>query len=196
MRYRRIPFYNQIDMGLYPQYRHHRKPKESTLTKILSVIAVILLCIVILFGICKLTGICKEKFINNANSNDPKLQELKTLITPLFTDPNKVFTGRLESLNDRDILSEINLYVGRKSYTINKKNVYMCLKDEKGNYYDNNSLLHVLLHELSHVINQGIGHGDDFQETFNELIEWSVEKGVYNPNVPMVANYCPGPEEV
>jgi hypothetical protein len=192
MRYRRIPFYNQIDMGMY-QNRHHRKPKDSLLTKILSVIAVVLLLLFILFAFCKLTGLCKEKFINNNNSNDPKLQELKTLITPLFTDPNKKFTGRLESLNDRDLLSEINLYVGRKSYTINKKNVYMCLKDEKGNYYDNNSLLHVLLHELSHVINtSGIGHGADFQETFNQLIDWAVEKSVYDPTVPMVANYCPG----
>ena len=189
MRYRRLPFYNQIDMGIY-QFNHRRRKSDSTFTKILSVIAIILLCVVIIFGLCKLTGICKEKFINNSNSDDPKLQELRTIITPLFTDPNKIFTGRLESLNDRDILSEINIYVGRKSYTINKKNIYMCLKDEKGNYYNNMNLLFVLIHEISHCINNGIGHNLDFQETFDELLQWAVEKGVYDPSVPMIANYC------
>ena len=68
---------------------------------------------------------------------------------PLFPK-NEQYTGVLETLNDRDILSEISLRKGEKSFTINKTKIFICLKDKKDEYYNNNMLMYVLLHEISH----------------------------------------------
>jgi hypothetical protein len=199
MRNKSLPYYNYYSRyGSKPNIittGNRSKKNDSILTIIVSIIAVILLTGLILYGLCKITGICKEKFIKNDDSSDPKLAELKALVAPLF-NKDHYFTGKLEPLNHRDFMNEIQLYVGKKSYTINKKKTYMCLRDENGNYYDNNTLLYVLLHELTHSINTGsIGHDEQFQDTFDQLLAWAVENGVYDPSKPMITNYCPGPED-
>jgi hypothetical protein len=154
----------------------------STVRNILSIIAMISLCCVILY-------VLLNTFIEKYTQNEPKLVELKSIVTPLF-NRDRYFTGYLTPLNNRDILKETELYVGNKSYSINKKKIYMCLKDEKGQYYDNNSLVFVLLHEMSHCLNNEIGHGDKFQKIFDELLALATEKGIYDPNIPMIDNYC------
>jgi hypothetical protein len=182
--------------------------KTSQFQMILNIIGIVIVGLIIYFLCTQFNN--KEKFNNNNNketfidsiynmffkkkqyvSDDPKLLELKALVSKLFVK-DKVFTGKLESLNRRDIMNEIELYVGQKSYTINKKRVFMCIKDPNGNYYDTNSLIFVLVHELSHVINNTIGHDDSFQQTFDELLQRAIEKGIYSPNITMVPGYCPG----
>jgi len=128
------------------------------------------------------------------NDKDPKLDELKNKLKKLFDRKEKIgekWTGNLESLNQRkDILEQIKLYVGSKSYTINKTRIYMCLKDENGNYYDDNSLIFVLLHELAHVICKSIGHTNEFQKIFNDLLVEGAKAGIYDPTIPMIKKYC------
>lgn len=128
------------------------------------------------------------------NDKDPKLSELKDRLKMMFDSKEKSgekWTGNLEPLNSRkDIMEKIKLYVGSKSYTINKSRIYLCLKDENGKYYDDNSLMFVLLHELAHVICKSIGHTDEFQKIFNELLSEASNVGIYNPNIPMVKKYC------
>lgn len=161
--------------------------KNLILDNIFFILLIILLCLIIIIGTCKITGICKEPF----NNYDPKIQELINIITPIF-NKNNIFINKLKSLNNRNILSEVNINVGRKSYTLNKKNVFLCLKDEQGQYYDDNTLIYVLLHEIAHVINtKSIGHDRHFHNTFKELLDLATEKNIYNPNIPVVSNYCP-----
>ncbi len=48
-------------------------------------------------------------------------------------------------------MAEIKLQEGPKSFTINKKQIFLCIKDKKSgdaNYYDYNSLIFVTLHEM------------------------------------------------
>jgi len=71
-------------------------------------------------------------------SQDPKLKELKDILKPMFNGSIK-YEGILEGLNNRDVLNEIELYRGEKSYTINKQKIYLCLRDENGEYYHNRS---------------------------------------------------------
>jgi hypothetical protein len=92
--------------------------------------------------------------------DDPILKQLRQKVSPIFKKKN--FTGILEPINKRDIMDEISLYKGDKSYTINKQKVFLCLKDEKDEYYQFNMLLYVLLHEISHVICDEIGNTDKF----------------------------------
>ena len=121
--------------------------------------------------------------------NDPKIKELKTIIEPLFIDKKK-YNGLLSNLNDENIMEKVSLYKGKKSYTINKEKIFLCLKDENDEYYDTNFLVYVLLHELSHVICDEIGHTQKFEDTFKELLDEAVKKGVYDPAKPIITDYC------
>jgi len=122
--------------------------------------------------------------------DDPKLIEIKEAIEPLFSKNTK-YKGYLEVLNSRDILNEISLYKGNKSYTINKEKVFLCLKDKKGNYYDINTLLYVTLHELAHVMCDEIGHTSKFNKIFDELLSEASKLKIYDSKKPIVQDYCP-----
>jgi len=131
----------------------------------------------------------KEKF--SITPTDYKLEDLKKKIEIILNKDN-YFTGSLSPLNNRDFLNEINIYPGKKSYTINKKDTYICMKDKKsGEYYDDNILMYVLIHELAHSINtKNIGHTKEFHEINNELLKLATEEGIYDPSVNIPLNYC------
>jgi hypothetical protein len=94
--------------------------------------------------------------------------------------------------------AEMKIVKGNKSYTVNKKKIYLCLYDKKtGELYNKNMLVYVLLHELAHVLNEGnadpaqdIGHTEAFHAVFDKLLDRAEELGVYDPDVPLVDKYC------
>ncbi len=127
----------------------------------------------LLFGLIYLLSNQVREYMD---SSDPVLQNLKGLLQEAFpTDPD---------------IQSIQLYKGGKSYTLNKQKIYLCLKDEHGEYYNLNTLCYVLLHELSHVKNDEIGHGDKFQRIFDNLLKEAKKRGVYDDTIPVVSNYC------
>ena len=128
----------------------------------------------------------KEPGTNNV---EPKLKSLSDKVSKMFSDDVK-YTGILSNINKKKMLNEISLFKGNKSYTINKEHIYMCLKDEENNYYDDNMLLYVLLHEISHSICDEIGHTRKFHKIFDALLDKAQEMKIYDPNVPLVRNYC------
>jgi hypothetical protein len=144
-------------------------------------VALLLICVIIW---CIVTQI-KESHLQD----DPKLKEILTVLEPLFKSDN-YYSGILEGLNDRDILNEIRLYKGDKSYTINKEKVFLCLRDENEEYYNMNMLLYVTIHELSHVICDEIGHTEKFQNIFEALLVKATDMGIYNPSIPIEKDYC------
>jgi len=121
--------------------------------------------------------------------DDPILPELKVKIAPLFSNDIK-YSGILEVINKRDVLNEVGLYKGNKSYTINKEKIFLCLKDKNGNYYDTNMLIYVLLHEISHALCDEVGHTKKFNEIFNAILKEAVKRGIYDENKPIIQNYC------
>lgn len=122
------------------------------------------------------------------DSSDPMLTELKRRMQPLFEYPP--LTGLLEPLTrqklDHVVLKEDN----EEAYTLNKKEIFMCLYDEKGKYYHVNNLLFVLAHEIAHSICPEEGHTQLWNDTFNELLNEMIKRGIYNENIPMIENYC------
>lgn len=110
-----------------------------------------------------------EKYLED----DPMLIEIRETIKPVFPDINNVI-----------------LLKGKKSYTINKKRVHICLKDQKGRYYDKNMLIYVTLHELAHVRCDEVGHTEKFHEIFRQILNTAVKNKVYDPDIPVVKNYC------
>ena len=110
---------------------------------------------------------------NYVRFSDPKLQDLRERLTPTFPE-----------------LRRIDLSGSNKSFTINKEHVFICTKDEKGEYYDDNMLTYVLLHELAHVLCDEVGHTDKYKTIFRALLQRAYEAGLYDPDQRIVDNYC------
>lgn len=104
---------------------------------------------------------------------DPMIEEIRASLIPVHPQ-----------------IRTIPIYAARRSYTLNKREVFMCLKDENGDYYDRNMIVFVFLHELAHVLNDEIGHGLRFQAIFRELLTRAIALKLYDPSVPLVKNYC------
>jgi hypothetical protein len=117
---------------------------------------------------------CLMNITEGFKKEDPKLLHLKSYIAQVRPD-----------MIDRIVLLE-----DTKSYTINKKKIYMCLRDENGDYYHDNMLLFVVLHELAHVLCDEIGHTNKFQQIFQVLLDDAVKLGIYDPEIEPVQNYC------
>ena len=111
-----------------------------------------------------------EKYLED----DPILVEIRKLLAPLFPDE----------------INSIVLLKGKKSFTINKKQVYLCLKDHKGDYYELNMLIYVAIHEFAHVRCKEVGHTADFHKIFKEMLQTAIDAGVYNDRIPIVSDYC------
>lgn len=110
-----------------------------------------------------------EKYVED----DPMLIDIRNTLEPAFPDINNVV-----------------LLKGKKSYTINKKKVHICLTDKDGKYYDKNMLIYVTLHELAHVRCDEVGHTEKFHRIFQEILNEAIVKGVYNSKIPIVKDYC------
>lgn len=79
-------------------------------------------------------------------------------------------------------LSEARVEKNYTSYTIDKRDVKLCLRtrDNEKKIYDMNLLMFVVLHELAHVCNHGhTGHGPEFLSLFRFLISEAVSCGIY-----------------
>ena len=154
--------------------------------KITTLYTIILFTIIVGFIIWLIVTQIEEYTLQS----DPKLKQLKEKIKPLFSQDKKYY-GILSPLNNRkNILNEISLYRGDKSYTINKHKIYLCLRDEHGEYYDDLMLLHVLIHEICHCLCVEIGPTEKFNDMLDALLEEAHQMDVYDKNYPLIQNYC------
>ena len=117
---------------------------------------------------------CIEEEFDLLDDQEPKLLLLQEKLSPLFQE-NCSYQGTiLEDImtlqTKRRIQNEISLSKGKKSYTINKEDIFLCLLDENGNYYHDNMLIYVLLHEISHSVCNEIGHTEKFNKIFHAFI--------------------------
>lgn len=109
-------------------------------------------------------------------------------------------------------LAEIPMREGDSSYTLNDKYVVLCLKDRRGYYYDDNTLVYVALHEIAHTLDScrdkggksdksgrdsdhtesgpDKDHCDSYIYTFQRLLARAEEVGVYDPTLPIPDDYC------
>jgi len=133
---------------------------------IISIVAAVVLSFIISYMVF-------TQIRENHDQEDPVLTDLKNKLIPLSPK-----------------VADLHFYKGNKSYTINKKKVYICLTDEHGQYYDKNFLTYVIIHELAHALTKTIGHNDEFYTNFDNLLKRAEEMGIYDPNKPHVTNYC------
>lgn len=153
----------------------------------LNYICFILLTVLLFFLVYMLLN--SLYFENFVKQTDPKIEEIVSVLTPLFNNPKfqKILKKNKKNLKH---ISNLSFYKGKKSYTLNKQHIYICLKDENRKYYKNNMLMHVILHELTHTIVNDIGHTEYFWEQFNEILKIADELKIYDMNIPPVKDYC------
>jgi len=153
----------------------------------MKLVAIILIILLIGFMI----GIQLEEY---ELQEDEMLDWIKTQLNPVLDSSCEGYTENkklLDLLESRkNVLNEIVLYKGDKSYTINKHKVYLCLYNEKNKYYNNNLLLYVTLHEISHCISPEVGHTELFYEIFDILLKKASAMGVYDSSKKIDPNYC------
>jgi hypothetical protein len=112
---------------------------------------------------------------------------------PQYDDNGKNWMNKLEVLNSVE-----------KSFTINKKEIHICMKDPDGEYYDRHMLIYVLAHEIAHTICDEIGHTPKYYEIFNKLLDEMAEftltrhkevgehhKKFFYHDKELVDDYCP-----
>jgi hypothetical protein len=89
------------------------------------------------------------------------------------------------------VVDQLRFFEGDKSYTIDKKYVFLCKRDKKtGEQYHNNQLVLVLIHEISHALCDEVGHTPKFEAIFEDLLEKASKAGVYDDSIPHVDGYC------
>ena len=163
----------------------------------MNVVCVILLFLE-LYLICLLISFLYNSQIEEdfdlLDPQEPKLSILEEKLAPLFADDTSYQGTLLENImtqqTKRRLRHEVTLSIGKKSYTLNKEDIYLCLKDENNQYYNDNMLIYVLLHEISHSICDEIGHTDKFHKIFKALTAKAVALNIYNENIPLIKNYC------
>lgn len=117
--------------------------------------------------------------------SDPMLPLLKNIILPLQDYIDKNYPEA--KLN----LRNMELYRSDSSYTLNKEKTFLCLYDDKGDYYPLHAILHVLLHEIAHSLNtRTVGHDEIFQKINQDIVDEATRLGIYNPSIPMIKGYC------
>lgn len=80
---------------------------------------------------------------------------------------------------------------GKRSFTVSKgRKISMCLRNESGKLYSDNTIMFVLLHELSHVAINTHDHTPEFWDTFGRILKEAHLFGIYNP-----VNYATNPEK-
>jgi len=93
-----------------------------------------------------------------------------------------------------DRVHQLHFQASNESFTEDKKNVYLCLKDKNGEYYDYNMLMYVSLHELAHAFSTSVDENhttDEFKNNFRKLLKKAEDIGIYDPKKPLIYDYCP-----
>ena len=110
-------------------------------------------------------------------------------------DTGKIyFIHKLKDNYGSDILSEAAIDNRYTTYTIDKKDMHVCLRhrDQTEKVYDINLLMYVVIHEMSHFACPEIGHGDLFQKIFKKFCEIAIKINILTFDDYSVApiEYC------
>lgn len=145
----------------------------------------------------------QNELLESANTLAIINQKVNKLIVHLVEkyrdDPDKNYWIRHFKNNyTSDVLSEAAHDRRYTTFTIDKKDMHVCLRtrDNNRNLYDINLLFYVILHELAHFCNYTKygtpieGHGKEFKEKFILLVKESIDLGLYK-----YENYNYSPKE-
>ena len=109
--------------------------------------------------------------------SDPKIDEIRNILLQI----------------DPEITKKLNIQASNKSFTEDKRDMYLCLRDQYGKYYPDNMLAYVAIHELAHAKSKDIDvhhTGTEFKNNFEHYLRIAEEKGLFDPKKGLVEEYC------
>ena len=114
--------------------------------------------------------------VDNKKTSHPLLLEIKERLS--IIEPDKV--------------KKIEFFESKSAYTLNKKKIFICLKNDKGKRFNMNTLMYVAIHELAHALYKGdsSNHNEKYMKLFQELLKRAETAGIYNPSIPVDDDYC------
>jgi hypothetical protein len=66
------------------------------------------------------------------------------------------------------------------AYTINKNNMYICLRDNSGEFENQyNRVYFVVMHELAHIITKSVGHTEEYWDNYRLVLKTAIDNGLY-----------------
>lgn len=87
---------------------------------------------------------------------------------------------RLLERQDVEIEEKSLEYDNQAAYSINKgERIGICLRNNRGQYEDGNTMFFVLMHELAHIMSRKYAHDEEFWNNFAILIEVAIEAKLY-----------------
>ena len=110
--------------------------------------------------------VTEQYAVQNCEDDPLKVEELKESLKG-FLLQDKQWTGYLKDMDGKDIYKKCSICKDHDTYTINKKHIFLCMKDEDDEYYEKHQLMYALLHELGHVLCDEIGHTENTIIFFN-----------------------------
>ena len=156
-----------------------KKSKKNNCRKNCNVQNIIIV-LLFLFFVALLLYIIFMQVNEYYHANSPILHEIREKLLFLADTPY-----------EKNTILSLKFYEGKKSYTINKRKVFICLyKPGTKEPYPINMLMYVAIHELAHVFCDEIGHTRKFHQIFNNFLYRAEEKGIYDPSIPLITNYC------
>lgn len=144
----------------------------------------IIFCIILFISILILSIVLyyrKKQQYEEFKRHEPILNSLKTDIEKLVP-----YLTHDEIIK----LSQLRLQPDIKSYTINKKDMHLCLEDADGKYYEKNMLIYATLHELAHIFCDEIGHTLKYHKIFARLLDIAENIHIYDPKSILPQKYC------
>lgn len=100
-----------------------------------------------------------REFIAAASAKYPADKTIKRI--------QKYWTGTISEIPQSETIA----------YALEKRDLFMCVRDDAGNVQKLDDLLFVLLHELSHVMNTSYGHDASFWKQFKKTLEMANKLG-------------------
>lgn len=119
-------------------------------------------------------------------------KNLEKLISHLIAKyPTSDKVARMRDRFENTVLREANPNgdPSQTSYTINKGDtMVLCLRSNRNQLVDMNTLMYVAIHELGHIYSSGFHHGDEFWKNMQFLIDEAVLINIYQS-----VNYAKNP---
>lgn len=116
-------------------------------------------------------------WIKNAGNKDAvadRLAALEISLKKFVRDARVAYPDdpRLRALRRRwdGTLAEVER-PGDIAYSMNKKTIYVCIRDSEGALQDFNTTMYVLLHEVAHVCTDAYGHPPVYWKNFRWVLE-------------------------
>lgn len=95
---------------------------------------------------------------------------------------NLIKTYKSEHLKENFPITKFKGIKPDSSYTLNKKKLSICLRDEDTKKFHNiNDIMFVCIHELAHIVNPTFGHPKSFWVYMKFLLHEASLIGIYHP---------------